>query len=194
MKSGRLITITAVFLAALLVVGLAAPMALADDDKKIVFTVDVAEDFNKFVPAPPIVAGVPQRGSFFITEGNIYPGGTIPGDGSTFDPTDPSGPTPIGRWFCRGTHIVAGDQIPGTTEPWVYTSQLYFLPDDKKSIGTSGLEQTAPIVRTVTGGTGKFKGVSGVQRQKFLGNFNRTGGVNLHVTFVLRKPADDDDD
>jgi hypothetical protein len=82
---------------------------------------------------------------------------------------------------------VAGNQIPGTTEPWVYTSQLYLLPDDKKSIDTSGLEQTAPVVRTVTGGTGKFKDFLGVQKQEFLGAFNTTGGANLRVTFELRK-------
>jgi hypothetical protein len=187
MKSWRIVCI-----AALLVIALTASRAIADRDEKMVFTVDVAEDASKFVPGPPIVGGLPQRGSFFITEGKIYPGGTIPGDGSTFDPTDSSGPTPIGRWFCRGTFLVAGDQIPATTEPWVYTSQLYFLPDDKKSIDTSGVEQTAPVVRTVTGGTGKFKGFSGVQKQEFLGAFNTTGGVNLRVTFVLRKAVKDD--
>jgi hypothetical protein len=192
MKSWGPFRLTIVCIAALLAIGLTAPMAMADDDEKIVFTVDVAEDLNTFVPGPPIVGGVPQRGSFFITEGNIYPGGTIPGDGSTFDPTDPNAPKPIGRWFCRGTHLVAGDQIPGTTEPWVYTSQLYLLPDDKKSIDTSGLEQTAPVVRTVTGGTGTFKGVLGVQKQEFLGAFNTTGGANLRVTFDLRKAAHDD--
>ncbi len=191
MKSWKIFRFTTVCVATLLVIGLAAPMVMADDDKKIVFKVDVAEDFNKFVPAPPIINGVPQRGSFFITEGNIYRGGTIRGDGSTFDPTDPSGPTPVGRWFCRGTHLVAGDQIPDTMEPWVYTSQLYFLPDDNRSIATSGLEQTDPIVRVVTGATGKFKRFSGVQKQRFLG-FNTTGGVNLRVTFVLRKQAKDE--
>jgi hypothetical protein len=174
-------------MAAMVVLGLTAPLALADDAEKRVFTVDVAEDLNTFVPGPPIIGGVPQRGSFFITEGKIYPGGTIPGDGSTFDPTDPNGPKPIGRWFCRGTHLVAGDQIPGTTAPWVYTSQLYLLPDDQQSLDTSGVEQTAPVVRTVTGGTGKFKDVFGVQKQEFLGAFNTTGGANLRVTFHLRK-------
>jgi hypothetical protein len=174
--------------AAVLMIGLAAaPMALANDHgRSIEVTVDVAEDFTKFVPAPPIVDNVPQRGSFFITEGKIYPAGTIKGDGAAFDPSDAKGPKALGRWFCNGTHLVAGNQIPATPEPWVYTSQLFLLPDDKSSIETSGLEQTAPIIRAVTGGTGKFRRFGGVQKQEFLG-FNKLGGVNLRVTFVLHK-------
>ncbi len=192
MRYWTLFKLSSVCVAVLIFLGLTVPAAMADDDERIVFTVDVAEDFNKFVPTPPLDSGVPQRGSFFITEGNIYPAGTIQGDGSTFDPEDPNVPEPIGRWFCRGTHIVAGDQIPATPEPWVYTSQLYFLPDDETSIATSGVEQTAPVVRAVTGGTGKFGNLSGVQEQEFLGGFNSTGGVNLRVTFVLRRPSNGD--
>jgi hypothetical protein len=173
--------------AALVMIGLAAPMAMANDNgKHIEVTVDVSEDFTKFVPAPPIVNEIPQRGSFFITEGKIYPAGTIKGDGAAFDPTDPDGPKATGRWFCRGTHLVAGNEIPATAEPWVYTSQLYFLPDDKASIETSGVEQTAPIIRAVTGATGKFKRFAGVQKQEFLG-FNKLNGVNLRVTFLLHR-------
>jgi len=174
--------------AASLMIGLTAPLAMADEHaRQIEFTVDVSEDFTQFVPAPPIVDGIPQRGSFFITEGKIYPAGTIQGDGSAFDPTDPHGPTATGRWFCRGTHLVAGNEIPATAQPWVYTSQAYLLPDEKSTLDTSGLEQTAPIVRAVTGGTGKFKRISGVQKQEFLG-FNKLGGVNLRVTFLLNRP------
>ena len=41
----------------------------------------------------------------------------------------------------------------------------------------------------MTGGTGTFKDVFGVQKQEFLGAFNTTGGANLRVTFDLRKAA-----
>ena len=50
MKSWRPFRFTIVCLAAMLVIGLATPMTMADDDEKMVFTVDVAEDLNKFVP------------------------------------------------------------------------------------------------------------------------------------------------
>ena len=51
----------------------------------IVFTVDVAEDLaGKFVPTfvrPEHTQ--PERGSFFVTGGRIFPAGTIDGDGAT---------------------------------------------------------------------------------------------------------------
>ena len=151
----------------------------------LVFTVDVAEDFALFNPTFVKPTDTqPERGSFFVTEGNIYPAGTIKGDGATFDPN--SGGS-IGRWFCRGTHLVSASQIPAAAF-WVDTAQVFLLPDDTRSITTDGLEGVGTIVRTVTGGTGRFKGYVGEQRQEFLG-FNATGGVNLRVTFVLRKAA-----
>ena len=54
------------------------------DREPLVFTIDVAEDLaGKFVPTlvkPEHTQ--PERGSFFITEGRIFPGGTIQGDGA----------------------------------------------------------------------------------------------------------------
>jgi hypothetical protein len=55
MKNWRPFRLTIICIAAMLVIGLTAPMAMADDNEKIVFTVDVTEDLNKFVPGPPIV-------------------------------------------------------------------------------------------------------------------------------------------
>ena len=45
-----------------------------------------------------------------------------------------------------------------------------------------------PIIAAIaqTGGTGLFKHYVGEQRQEMLG-FNASGGVNLRVTFILRK-------
>jgi hypothetical protein len=155
----------------------------APEKDKIVFTVDVAEDFALFNPTLVKPTDTqPERGSFFVTEGNIYPAGTIKGNGATFDPNTGSA---IGRWFCRGTHLVSASQIPAAAF-WVDTAQVYLLPDDTRSITTDGLEGVGTVLRTVTGGTGSFRGYVGEQRQEFLG-FNSTGGVNLRVTFVLRK-------
>ena len=89
----------------------------------IVFTIDVAEDLaGKFVPTlvkPEHTQ--PERGSFFITEGRIFPGGTIEGDGASFNPNR-SGH--IGVWFCRGTHLVAASEIPGAPL-WFDSAQLF---------------------------------------------------------------------
>ncbi|MPY88914.1 MAG: hypothetical protein GEU99_13420 [Luteitalea sp.] len=150
---------------------------------RVVFTVDVAEDFALFNPTLVKPTDTqPERGSFFVTEGNIYRAGTIQGDGATFDPNSAGA---IGRWFCRGTHLVAASEIPAAPI-WVDTAQMYFLPRDTQSIATEGLEGGGTIVRTVTGATGRLRGYVGEQRQEFLG-FNATGGVNLRVTFILRK-------
>jgi hypothetical protein len=149
----------------------------------IVFTVDVAEDFALFVPTKVKPEDTqPERGAFFVTEGNIYPAGTIHGDGSTFDPRSGGA---VGRWFCRGTHLVSGAEFP-TSPQGVFTAQLYLLPNDKKSISTDGVEGNGKAVRSVTGGTGFFRGYVGEQKQELLG-FNATGGVNLRVTFILKK-------
>jgi hypothetical protein len=151
----------------------------------IVFTVDVAEDFSEFVPTKVKPEDTqPERGSFFVTEGNIYPAGTIQGDGGDFDPRSDGA---VGRWFCRGTHLVSGSDFPNEAEA-VFTAQLYMLPNDKKAITTDGVEGNGKAVRTVTGGTGRFRGYVGEQRQQFLG-FNASGGVNLRVTFILKKAA-----
>jgi hypothetical protein len=149
------------------------------------FTVDVAEDLaGKFVPTfvkPEHTQ--PERGSFFITEGRIFPAGTIQGDGASFDPNR-SGH--IGIWICRGTHLVAASEIPAAPL-WVDSAQLYVLGrQGKEQIATEGVEGGGTSTRIVTGGAGNFAGWVGEQRQTFLG-FNATGGVNLRVTFTLRK-------
>ena len=149
----------------------------------IVFTVDIAEDaalFNPTFVKPTDTQ--PERGSFFVTEGNIFPGGTIQGDGSTFDPNRKGA---LGRWFCRGTHLVSATEFP-TAARGVHTAQLYLLPSESRSISTEGVEGAVPVVRPVTGGTGLFRGYTGEQKQEMLG-FNKTGGVNLRVTFILKK-------
>jgi hypothetical protein len=159
-RSGAILAMTAI-----VALGTGAP-AGADDDKRhasrdtIVFTVDVAEDFSLFNPTFVRPTDTqPERGSFFVTEGNIFPGGTIQGDGATFDPDS-----------ARAVH----------------TAQLYLFPDESRSLATEGVEGNVPVQRALTGGTGPFKGYVGEQKQEMLG-FNATGGVNLRVTFILRK-------
>jgi hypothetical protein len=153
------------------------------DRQPIVFTIDVAEDLaGKFVPTlvkPEHTQ--PERGSFFVTEGRIFPAGTIQGDGAEFDPNR-SGH--IGVWICRGTHLVSASEIPAA-DWWVSTAQLFVLGrQGKEQISTEGVEGSGTVVRIVTGGAGNYTGFVGEQRQTFLG-FNPTGGVNLRVTFTL---------
>jgi hypothetical protein len=168
--------------------GFTAPARASDDKQKgpkdtIVFTVDIAEDFSLFNPTLVKPTDTqPERGSFFVTEGNVFPAGTIEGDGANFDPASAGA---IGRWFCRGTHLVSAAEFPFSARA-VHTAQLYLLPSEAMSLATEGVEGNAPVVRPVTGGTGPFRGYVGEQRQEMLG-FNASGGVNLRVTFTLRK-------
>jgi hypothetical protein len=178
-----------VIAALVLSVGSWASAASAHDDKashdkdKVVFTVDIAEDFSLFNPTLVKPTDTqPERGSFFVTEGNIYRAGTIKGDGANFDPNSTGS---LGRWFCRGTHLVPASAIPAAAF-WVQTAQAYLFPDDTRTLTTEGVEGNGTVVRVVTGGTGKYSGFVGEQRQEFLG-FNSTGGVNLRVTFLLKK-------
>jgi hypothetical protein len=153
----------------------------------IVFTVDVAEDLaGKFVPTMVKPEHTqPERGSFFVTEGRIFPAGTIQGDGANFDPNQTGH---IGVWICRGTHLVAAHEIPAAPL-WVTTAQLYVLGrQGKEQLATEGVEGSGTVGRIVTGGAGNFAGWTGEQRQAFLG-FNSTGGVNVRVTFTLWPPA-----
>jgi len=155
------------------------------DREPIVFTVDVAEDLaGKFVPTfvrPEHTQ--PERGSFFVTEGRVFPGGTIQGAGTGFDPNR-SGH--VGIWICRGTHLVAASEIPAAAL-WVSTAQLFVLGrQGKEQIVSEGVEGAGTVTRIVTGGAGNYAGYTGEQRQTFLG-FNASGGVNLRVTFTLRK-------
>lgn len=153
----------------------------------IVFTVDVAEDLaGKFVPTLVKPTDTqPERGSFFVTEGRVFPAGTIQGDGTDFDPYQRGH---IGIWICRGTHLVAANDIPAAPL-WVDSAQLYLLGrQGKEQLSTEGIEGSGTVTRIVTGGGGNFAGWTGEQKQTFLG-FNPTGGVNLRVTFILRPPA-----
>ena len=159
--------------------------AAVDRRAPVVFTVDVAEDLaGKFVPTfvkPEHTQ--PERGSFFVTEGRVFPANTIQGDGADFDPYQDGH---VGVWFCRGTHLVAANQIPAAPV-WVNSAQLYILGrQGKEQLSTEGNEGGGTSTRIVTGGAGNYAGWTGEQQQTFLG-FNKTGGVNLRVTFTLRR-------
>lgn len=179
-------------ISSLLVLAIAAPAAAQNssaagskkDPQPIVFTIDVAEDLaGKFVPTmvKPEHAQ-PERGAFYVTEGRVFPEGTIQGDGATFDPNRTGH---IGVWISRGTHLVAASEIPDAGW-WATTAQLFVLGRQGiAQISSEGLEGNSTLTRIVTGGTGNFAGYVGEQQQTFLG-FNATGGVNLRVTFTLR--------
>ncbi len=151
------------------------------------FTVDVAEDLaGKFRPTfvkPEHTQ--PERGSFFVTEGRVFPAGTIEGDGATFNPNR-SGH--IGVFICRGTHLVAASEIPAASVVGRDDAVLRAraagqgAADDRRP----GRERHAHAHRHRR--HRKFRRLDWGTAPDFLG-FNPTGGVNLRVTFILRPPA-----
>ena len=162
----------------------AAAQMNGNSPERIEFTVDVAEDMDLFAEPRVPVGTEPLRGSFFITEGKIFPAGTIPAtNGTAFNPKTASGA--IGTWFCKGTFLVSGSVFDKSPMA-VFSDQVYLLTTDKQSIATTGTEGAGITVRPVIGGTGPYAGYTGEQTQEFLG-FNATGGVNLRVTIKLRK-------
>jgi hypothetical protein len=135
--------------------------------------------------------GTISRGDAFILTGNIYPGGTIPAEG-TFSPFTPGS---IGTWTCRGVYNFDLADLNLGKEPMVFTTQTFQF-EDGTTIITEGTEGLATHIRAVTGGTQKAKGATGQVRQDFLGaneTFDVDGmpGLNFRFTFDLKHPLGD---
>lgn len=211
---------------AILAAALAAPLpSLADDDddddalgggrgaieraikqgkRKIAF--EVAENGTRFVfdEAPVDANGFPLYGNPFITQGFIYPAGTL-------DPDDPArdGVIPVrdaggnivgvepefpdrllGTWICYGT-VFAQDGFNIASGPTVISTQLYEFTEVSGAVGkisltSNGLELIdlgKEVQRAVIGGTGPFRKARGQVTQTFI-------GVNETEGFVLRFEAD----
>jgi hypothetical protein len=153
--------------------------------KKQTLKFDVSENFKRFIPdeTPVNPDGKPAYGGEFITEGYIYPYGTLNEKEDGINPDgSPSLPeNVIGKWTCRGWHV--GEGAATTTGPIVVTHQLYDLGDKpgSKTLTTDGYEIVdfgVVVQRAVTGGTGEYKTARGEAAQTLLG-LNELGGVQL---------------
>lgn len=159
--------------------------AISFDAKKSL-RFDIAENGTKFTPddTPVFDDGLPAFGNEFITEGYIYPAGTLNGPNGVNPDGSPQFPDKvIGRWTCRGWHV--GDGAHTVSGPWVITHQLFDLDHTpgKITIATDGFEAPdvgVPFERAITGGTGIFSEIRGDSTQVFLG-FNPSLGVSFQV-------------
>ena len=162
-----------------------------------VTTLEVAEDFTRLVAdeAPVFEEdGFPAYGNPFITQGYLYPEGTLTCEEGTcngvLEDGSPEFPDKvIGEWTCWGYHI--GDGMHTESGPVVVTTQLFnFGSTDTAgaetlvSMGYERMDTSIPFLRAVTGGTGRYYAASGEQIQSFLG-FNGIDGVSLQVSFDL---------
>ncbi|MGH2583855.1 MAG: hypothetical protein ACRDJE_02970 [Dehalococcoidia bacterium] len=147
---------------------------------------EVAENGLRFLfdETPVHEDGMPAYGNPFVTEGYLYPAGTLNGSNGVLADGSPEFPEKvIGTWICRGYMI--GDGAHTTTGAWVISTQTYNFGDrtGPAMMTTEGFELAdigEPVARSVIGGTGSYKGVEGEQTQTLLG-FTEQMGVNLRV-------------
>ena len=175
-----LVAIVAVF-------GFAGAAVAYSTQRTRTFTVEVAENGTVFIfdDAPVFDDGYPAAGNGFVTQGYLYPEGTLDGTDGVNDDGTPEYPDEvIGTWTCYGYFIADGAQT--TDEAWVVTSQIFEL--DGGQIVTQGFELppgAGDAIRSVTGGTGRYANARGESIQTTEG-FNPTEGVVASISFDLR--------
>ena len=152
---------------------------------------EVAEDGTRFVFSQERLFedGMPQYGTPFVTQGYIYPAGTLNGTNGALADGSPEFPDKvIGEWTCYGWMI--GDGGHTETGKWVVSTQIYQFNEayGNAMLITDGFEIVdfnVPMARTITGGTGEFLGAVGEQVQTLLG-FTEQMGVNLTVELGIQ--------
>lgn len=158
---------------------------------QITLRFDVAENPKKFVfsKTPVHGDGLPAYGNYFVTQGYLYPEGTLDGnDGVKADGSPLFPGKVVGEWTCWGSHI--GNGAKTKRGPAVVTTQIFQLGPQhgRTTIVTTGFELAdlgVDIRRAVVGGTGRYAVSRGQQHQTLLG-FGKTMGVKLRVSLDLR--------
>jgi hypothetical protein len=153
---------------------------------------DAAENGTHFSfdETPADSDGLPAYGTEYITEGYLYPPGTLNGTNGVNADGSPEFPDKvIGTWTCRGWHV--GNGFKTEKGPWAAATQLFNLSPTpgEKMIVTEGLllpEVNVPIKRAITGGTGKYAGARGEGTETVLGFPNRVGGVNSRIELKVK--------
>lgn len=188
------VVVIGVALVTLLIASAALALGIGRNTKR--FDVEVSEDHTRFVFAGDHLIesgdliGFPAYGDSFVTQGYIYPAGTLDGGvGVNGDGTPAHPDKVIGEWTCYGVHV--GDGAATTTGPWVVTTQIFNFGDGygEDTIVTNGYEIAdfgEEIDRAVTGGTGTWKRARGEQTQVTLG-FTEWFGLQFENSFRIRR-------
>lgn len=187
MKRTHILALLALLVCVLTAIGGYAALAQSDTQSSPM-QVEVAEDGKRFVFGQDHLFsdGLPAYGTPFVTQGYIYPVGTLNGSNGVLEDGSAEFPDKvIGEWTCFGYMI--GDGAHSTTGAWVVSTQIYAFNDSGATIVTTGFEiadLNQSMARAVTGGTGDYSAVRGEQVQELLG-FTEQMGVNLRVEFEL---------
>lgn len=169
------------FTAAILI-AIATP-ALSDDAP---MEFDVAEDLSRFIfAASPVHSdGMPAFGNPFVTQGYIYPAGTLNGGvEGTNDDGSPVWPEKVlGTWTCDGYFVGNGGHT--TTGNMVITRQVFQFLDGSLIIthGPELADAHVAIDRPITGATGNYLDAGEVMEQTLLG---MTDGFGVRLQFEI---------
>lgn len=169
-------------LAAAMVVAVATP-AMSEDALK---EFDVAEDLSRFIFAssPVHADGMPAFGNPFVTQGYIYPAGTLNGgvEGTNADGTPVWPELVLGTWTCDGYFV--GDGGYTTTGNMVITRQVFQFNDGSLIItqGPELADTHVAIERPITGATGDYLNAGEVMEQTLLG---MTDGYGVRLQFEI---------
>jgi hypothetical protein len=134
------------------------PLSMAQAEALRAF--DVAEDLSRFVYAdsPRFEDDMPAYGNAFVTQGYIYPAGTLNGgvEGTLADGSPAFPDKVIGSWTCDGYFV--GQGMRTETGVFVVSRQVFDFFDGGLLItqGPELVDAGKPIERVVTGGTGDY--------------------------------------
>lgn len=153
---------------------------------------DVAEDHTRIfmAEAPLHENGYPAHGNAFISQGYIYPSGTLEAETvAVLEDGSPAYPDLVlGTWTCDGYFV--GEGANATSGVWIISRQVFAFHDGDTIItqGTEIVDTGVGNPRAITGATGDFAGQTGSMVQTLLG-FSEQMTVN--VTFRIEPMADD---
>ncbi len=150
---------------------------------------DVAENAIGYAWAgdPELTDGLPTDRTAFLTQGYVYPEGTLTnGNGVLADGAPEFADKVLGQWSCWGWY--AGSNAPAGTPRWLTTHLFNFGGEwgaaTLVSEGYSIDEVEEALERAIVGGTGPYDGARGVQMETNLG-FNATNGINVRYEVRL---------
>jgi len=151
---------------------------------------DVAEDHTRiFMAAQPLHEnGMPAHGNAFVSQGYIYPEGTL-ADGAVgvLENGSPAFPDLVlGTWTCDGYFVGEGGNA--TTGVWIISRQTFAFNDGATVVtqGTEIADTGQPNLRPVTGATGDYAQINGGLIQTTLGFTDFWG---LSATYEFEAPV-----
>ncbi len=153
---------------------------------------DVAEDHTRFsfAAAPVDADGMPLHGNAFVTQGYIYPAGTLTGaEAGVLEDGSPAYPDLVlGTWTCDGWFV--GDAMATKSGTWLISRQVFEFRngDVLVSQGPEKADIGLSYERPITGATGEYADNDGDITQTMLGMTDFMG-VNVHFDMNYERHA-----